>query len=418
MVEQLALNQRVAGSSPAGGTLIQKSTSSRARGAFSFIHRSWTGTVLPMTTRSTHNARTLAAKYYLSEDIYQQESEHIFEKSWLCIGSSASVSEPGSWFRVELEGESIIVNRDQEGTLHAFYNVCSHRGTRLCSEESGRFSKYIVCPYHAWSYGLDGSLAAAPHMDDVPCFNRDELSLVKIAFKEWEGQIWVNFAENPEPFEQALAPLIGKFTRWRIPELKPVHKTVYEVDANWKLILQNYSECYHCPALHPQLNRLTPFRDASNDLDEGKVLGGPMHLSKNAHSMTMSGQVCGTPLGDLAGKDLRDVHYYVIFPCMFLSLMPDYALVHRIARLGPTRSRVECEWLFQPDAVAAENFDPSDAIEFWDVTNRQDWAISIESQRGIASRAYRPAPYSNLESMIAALDRTYLKEIGDSTATP
>jgi Rieske 2Fe-2S family protein len=368
-----------------------------------------------MNTRANHGAKTLEGKYYGSEEIHQLETGRIFQRCWLCIGSGARVAEPGSWFRVEIEGESLIVTRDREGALHVFYNVCRHRGTRLCSEECGKFGKYVVCPYHAWSYALDGSLAAAPHMDGVPSFDREELGLNKIAFVEWEGQILVNFAEDPEPFEEALAPLVEKFTRWQLPDLRPVHRTVYEIDANWKLILQNYSECYHCPSLHPQLNKLTPYRDASNDLTEGRVLGGPMHLSKGHESMTMSGKSCGASLGDLEGDELRDVHYYVIFPNMFLSLMPDYVLVHRIFRLGPTRSRVECEWFFRPEAIEAEGFDPSDSIEFWDTTNRQDWAISEESQLGIGSRAYRPGPYSNLENMIVSLDRTYLHELGSGT---
>lgn len=369
-------------------------------------------TLMPMTMRPNQGSLTLEAEYYSSGKIHERETERIFQRCWLCIGSSARIWEPGSWFRVEIEGESLIATRDREGVLHVFYNVCRHRGTRLCSAEEGMFGKYVVCPYHAWSYSLDGSLAAAPHMDDAPCFERKEFGLVEIAFVEWEGQILVNFAEHPEPFEEALAPLIDKFTRWGLPDLRPVHRTVYEIRANWKLILQNYSECYHCPSLHPQLNKLTPYRDASNDLTEGRVLGGPMHLVKGCESVTISGRMCGTSLGDLVGDDLRHVHYYVIFPNMFLSLMPDYALVHRIFRLGPTSSRIECEWLFTPEAIGRGDFDPSDAIEFWDTTNRQDWSISEESQLGIGSRAYRPAPYSSLESMVASLDQTYLRELG------
>ena len=367
-----------------------------------------------MDHRSSQNARTLPGHYYGSPEVHERESERIFRSEWLCVATAARIPKTGDWVRVELEGDSLLIIRGEGGTIQAFHNMCRHRGTRLCSEAEGHFKKFAICPYHAWAYGLDGSLARAPHMEGVDCFNQDELGLISVSTTEWEGQVFVNFSEQPVPFDQALASLIGKFTRWELPDLVPVHSTVYEIEVNWKLVIQNYSECYHCPALHPQLNRLTPFRDASNDLTEGNVLGGPMHLSKNAFSMTMSGRTCGLPLGDLAGPELRDVHYYVIFPNMFLSLMPDYALVHRIHRLGPTRSRIECEWLFRRESTEQPGFDPSDAIEFWDVTNRQDWAISEESQKGIASSAYRPGPYSNLESMIAELDRTYLRQLGET----
>lgn len=359
---------------------------------------------------------TLSRKYYCSPEIHARETERIFQQCWLCVGSAASIPNPGDWFRADMEGESLIVTRDREGVIHAFYNVCRHRGTRLCSEHRGTFGKYVVCPYHAWSYALDGSLAAAPHMDDVPSFEREDYGLHEVALGEWEGQLFVNLASDPEPLEKALAPLMGKFARWELPQLEPVHHTVYEIGANWKLVLQNYSECYHCPSLHPQLNRLTPFRDASNDLVEGRILGGPMRLGEGAQSMTMSGKSCGTPLGQLDSGELREVHYYVLFPNMFLSLMPDYALIHRIHRLAVDRTRIECEWLFRPEAIAREDFDPSDAIQFWDTTNQQDWAISEQSQAGIASRAYAPGPYSDLESMVSALDREYLRTIDSPEA--
>ena len=368
-----------------------------------------------MDQRSSENATTLPGRYYCAADVFERETEQIFREQWLCVATASRIPETGDWVRVELEGDSILVIRGDDGRIQAFHNMCRHRGTRLCAEAGGHFKKFVVCPYHAWAYGLDGSLARAPHMEGVECFNQEELGLVEIPTTLWEGQVFVNLGENPSPFETLLPALINKFTRWDLPHLSSVHNTTYEIEANWKLVIQNYSECYHCPALHPQLNRLTPFRDSSNDLTEGNVLGGPMHLSKNAHSMTMSGQTCGLPLGDLAGEELRDVHYYVLFPNMFLSLMPDYALVHRIHRLGVTRTRIECEWLFRTEAVQATGFNPSDAIEFWDVTNRQDWEVSEESQKGIGSRAYRPGPYSNFESMIAELDRTYLAQLAEST---
>jgi Rieske 2Fe-2S family protein len=363
--------------------------------------------------RSSHGARTLPREYYTSHEVYARESEAIFGRSWICVGHVSALPDPGSYLRADVEGESVIVVRDRDGRINGFYDVCRHRGTRLCEADAGTFAKYIVCPYHAWAYDLTGRLAAAPNMDDVEGFDRDELALHPVATTTWEGLVLVNLETDPTPFDEAFAGLGSKFAPWRLHELVSVHQTRYDVAANWKLLFQNYSECYHCPSLHPVLNRLTPYRDSRNDLEEGPVLGGPMILSPGSASMTMDGRACAAPLGDFTGDERRLVHYYVAFPSFFLSVMPDYALVHRMVRHDAARTTVVCDWLFRPDAAAKPGFDPSGAIEFWDMTNRQDWEICERSQAGIASRAYGPGPYSNLESMLAALDREYLRALGD-----
>ena len=246
-------------------------------------------------------------------------------------------------------------------------------------------------------------------MADADGFDRASYPLHPVAVATWGGLVFVNLAEHPEPFESVFAALLTRFEQWRLPTLTPVHRVTYDVAANWKLLVQNYSECYHCPTLPPALNRLTPYRDTSNDLDEGPVVGGPMRLAKGAQSMTTDGRACAAPIGGLSGDELRLVHYYLIFPSVFLSLMPDFVIVHRLGRRGPARTSVECEWLFDPGAVAADGFDSARAIEFWNTTNCQDWRICELSQQGIGSRAYRPGPYSNLESLLAAVDREYLQ---------
>ena len=202
---------------------------------------------------------------------------------------------------------------------------------------------------------------------------------------------------------------MNKFSQWRLLELESVHQIVYDVEANWKLLFQNYSECYHCPNLHPVLNRLTPYRNSSNDLEEGPFLGGPMDLAQDYQSMTMSGQRCAAPLGEVSGEDLSRVYYYTIFPNMLLSLHSDYVLVHRIQPQSAGQTRIVCDWLFHPDAITQPDFDPNGAIEFWNMTNKQDWQVTERSQKGICSRAYIPGPYAELESMLAAWDREYLK---------
>ena len=359
-------------------------------------------------TRTALGAKTLAGAYYTSADVWRQEWERIFSRNWLYVGRAAQIDAAGSYFLTEVGEESLIVLRNGQGEARGFYNVCRHRGTRLCAESAGQLAHTIQCPYHAWTYDLSGSLIGAPNMHELPNFRKEDYPLAAAAAAEWEGCLFVNLDAGGPPLSQALAPIWHKFHAWRLAELVVAQETTYEVGANWKLIFQNYSECYHCPTLHPALNRLTPYRNAGNDLEEGPILGGPMLLSDGVGSMTLSGQRCAPPLGDVGGADLGRVYYYTLFPSMFLSLHPDYVLIHRLQPLAVDHTRVICQWLFHPTALAQPGFDPSEAVAFWDMTNRQDWRVCELSQQGVSSRAYTPGPYAELESMIAAFDRAYL----------
>lgn len=363
-----------------------------------------------MKVRTARGAFTLPREYYTSRDVYEHERARIFSRSWIYVGHVSRIPGPGDFFLITVDGECLIVTRDGENRVHAFFNVCRHRGTRICSESEGRFAGTIQCPYHAWTWGMDGRLKSAPHMSEVEGFETADYPLHSAASTVFEGLIFVNLSREPEPFEKVFRALSGKFRRWRIEELRSVHQTVYEVDANWKLFFQNYSECYHCPPVHKVLNRLTPYRDSFNDLEEGPFLGGPMKMAAGSgSSMTLSGRACAAPLGDVSGDDLGLVYYYTIFPSMFVSLHPDYVLIHRGVPVSVDHTRIYCNWYFHPDAIADEEFDPSGAIEFWDMTNRQDWHLCTIAQQGISSRAYTPGPYSELESQLAAFDREYLK---------
>jgi Rieske 2Fe-2S family protein len=365
-----------------------------------------------MSDRTSSGAKTLPRRFYASPTVFQEEIDKIFSRRWLFVGHESEVSAPGSFLRTRVADEQIVIVRDREGQVRAFYNVCRHRGAQFCVEERGELASGFQCPYHAWTYGLDGSLIGAPNMDEVEGFRREDQALHPVATQVWEGLIFVNLAARPEPFDDAFAPLLGKFDQWHIAALTRAHRTVYDVRANWKLLFQNYSECYHCPTVHPMLNKLTPYRNSANDLDEGPFLGGPMKMAMSEGSMTMTGRRCGSPLGGVEGDDLSLVYYYTIFPNLFLSLHPDYVLIHRGEAIACDHTRIVCEWYFHPDDIAREDFDPAPAVEFWDMTNREDWHLCTISQQGISSRAYSPGPYSNLESQLAAFDREYLRALG------
>ncbi len=366
-------------------------------------------------------AKTLEQRYFVSPEIFAEEQDRIFSKQWVLVGHQSQLAEAGDYFITEVASESVIIVRDKGGEVHGFYNVCRHRGTRLREARNGRLSA-IQCPYHAWTYGLDGRLIGAPHMDQVPGFDKADYSLHAVNLALWEGFIFVNLADAgtrlrseatarqaPGDFislERWFAPLNGKFSHWNMSILRPAKRIEYDVRANWKLMFENYSECYHCPGVHPMLSKVSPYDSAENDLAEGPFLGGFMKINKGA-GLTMSGKACALPVGEI--ENLQEVFYYSIFPNMLLSLHPEYVMVHQLWPKSPERTLIVCDWLFHPDAFNRSDFKPEDAIEFWDMTNGQDWHVCELSQQGIASRAYEPGPYSPRESIPAAWDEYYLQ---------
>ena len=370
-----------------------------------------------MKLRTSFGQRTLAREYFTSPELFETERERIFLRSWLLVGHVSQLEAPGSYFLYEIDRESVIVLRDGAGVVRAFHNHCRHRGSRLCQHASGTLGATIQCPYHAWTYSLDGALRAVPTMADVAGFDPANYPLHRVALETWQGFIFINLERNPPAFADALPALVGKFPHRRANELKSVHTAVYEIDANWKLIFHNFSECYHCPTVHPLLNKLTPFRNSENDLDEGAVLGGPMSMTNPEGSMTMGGARCATPFAALSAEERARVYYYTVFPSAFVSFHPDYVLVHRAQARALDRTRVLCDWYFHPDAIAAPGFDPTPAIDFWDLTNRQDWELCANAHLGVTSRAWEPGPYSELESQLAAFDRHYLRIMNPEPAT-
>jgi len=361
----------------------------------------------------THGQMTMPQRYFVSPDVLSEEMEKLFTRQWLCVDREERVSAPGDYFLLEVADASIIILRDQQGTVRAFHNVCRHRGSRICEEHQGQFSETIQCPYHAWTYALDGRLIGAPATNDLENFRKRDFPLHPVALALWEGFIFISLAERPAPFEEAHGPLIGRFSRFNLPNLRVGRTIEYDVHANWKLVVQNYSECYHCALVHPTLTKRTPPTMGENDLVEGPFLGGYMILADDARSMTMSGRVCGVPVDPaLPVEEHNRVYYYSIMPNMLLSLHPDYVMYHVLWPVAPDRTRILCHWLFNPETLAGETFDIDDGVKFWDMTNREDWHVCELSQRGVRTRAYRPGPYSRRETISAAFDRDYLQAMG------
>jgi phenylpropionate dioxygenase-like ring-hydroxylating dioxygenase large terminal subunit len=382
-------------------------------------------TAFRKTVETFHaGAKTLPQRYFVLPEIFAQEQERIFSKQWVLVGHQSGIAQAGEYFISKVADESLIVVRDKRGEIRGFYNVCRHRGSRLVENRKGQLSAAIQCPYHAWTYGLDGRLIGAPHMDDVPGFDKADYPLHSVNLGLWEGFIFVNLDSEEArlrseatarqrsgdfiSLERWFAPLTGKFSHWNMPILQPAKRIEYDVRANWKLMFENYSECYHCPGVHPQLQKVSPYDSAENDLREGPFLGGFMKINPGK-SLTVSGNACAAFVGKI--ENLQQVFYYSIFPNMLLSLHPEYVMVHQLWPQSPDRTLIVCDWLFHPDAFARKDFKPQDAIEFWDMTNKQDWHVCELSQQGIASRAYTPGPYSSRESIPATWDEYYLRQM-------
>jgi len=359
----------------------------------------------------TDGAMTLPGRFYTSPEIFQLELESLFLRQWICVGREADLPGPGGYFVRNIGTESVIVVLGRDWVIRAFHNVCRHRGTRLCEANEGLFKNAIRCPYHAWAYGLDGRLLAAPSMENVTGFAAADYPLHPVALARWEGFLFLSLAAEPEPFETAYAPLLGKFALYNLPHLRRMTRINYDVRANWKLMFENYSECFHCPSVHPALVKLSPADSGANDLVSGPFLGGYMEVKPERGSMTLSGNACSMPVGDLPTEEMHRVYYYSLFPNMLLSLHPDYVMVHTLWPEAPDRTRIECEWLFHPDSAKQPDFNPDDGVLFWDKTNREDWHICESSQLGVASRAYTVGPYSPRESISVAFDREYLRAL-------
>jgi len=355
-------------------------------------------------------ARTMPREQYTSASVLADEQERIFARHWNCVGRVGRLARAGDYIVRDVAGESLIILRDRGGELRAFFNVCRHRGTRICRETAGQFSETIQCPYHAWTYTTDGRLIGAPHMQEVEGFDRRDYPLHAAAVAEWEGFVFVNIDEAPQPFSEWFAPMLRRLERYCLAELTVGHSVTYDVRANWKLVFQNYSECLHCPMIHPELSTVLPYQSGANDLVEGPFLGGYMEITPPNESATLSGRACGRLVNpSLGDADRHRAFYYTVMPNLMLSVHPDYVNYYLLTPVAVDRTIVESEWMFHRENAGDPTFNPGDAIGFWDVTNRQDWDIVERSQLGISSRRYEPGPYSPRESIPAAWDRTYLE---------
>jgi Rieske 2Fe-2S family protein len=265
------------------------------------------------------------------------------------------------------------------------------------------------CPYHAWIYDLEGKLVRAKHTESLEEFSLETYGLTPIRLETWQGFVFLNLDPEAGPLADQLGDLVEHVARFDFGALRPAKVIDYDIAANWKFVAENYSECYHCPGLHPQLNKLTPY-DLGEEYDtNGAWQGGWMEFADGVETMALDGghgSRQGRPsMPGITAEDERRIDYCVVWPTTFLSIHPDYLLVHRLIPDGPSRTRIICEFLFPETTMAMADFDPSDAIAFWDLTNSQDWHVCELQQRGTKSRSWVAGRYSELEDSVHFFDR-------------
>ncbi len=356
--------------------------------------------------------RMLPADAYTSPGVLAWEQRQLFAGSWSCLGRLVELlatpdgGRPVTQRAVRVGDVATLLVRDGD-TVRMFANTCRHRGHELLPDGDTSQRRTILCPYHAWTYDLGGSLVAARGFQDEERFATDEHGLVELPVEVWQG--WV-FGHALHPlgsdlvpsFTEHLGDVAGILAPYDVGSLVLADRHSYEVAANWKVIAENYHECYHCPLIHPELCQISPPDSGDNYDLPGAWIGGSMDLRDGMATMSLTGALAATPL---PGVDPATVEYLHVLPNLLVSAHPDYVMTHRLLPLAPDRTWIECSWLVVPDAdgsaPAAEG-----AVQFWDLTNQQDWAACESVQRGLASPHFRPGPFAPNEDAVAHLVST------------
>lgn len=383
-------------------------------------------------------ARTsLDQAFYTHEDIYQRDIEEVYLKSWIYAGHQSEIPRVGDWFLFEMAGESVIIVRGVDNEVNALVNVCRHRGSRICLEKTG-CSKKLVCRYHGWSYSLDGGLHSAAHMPEG--FDKSEIKLKKIHTELLEGMIYVNFSEEPASFKPVHSGLTGCLKPYQLDKAKVAHRQTYSINANWKLSVENYTECYHCAPSHPEYTRghslAKPGARASEMATE--VMSRALECGLGEESVNCvyldepgfgtgfaferypmwrghitgseDGQSVAPLMGNIKGYDGGTTDFQV-GPATYALAYCDHVVIYRFTPVSLDESECDITWLVNGDAVEGKDYDKARLTWLWDVTTLADKRIIEHNSQGVKSRFYEAGPYSTMEEYTWAFISWYLAAI-------
>ncbi|HYO39241.1 MAG TPA: aromatic ring-hydroxylating dioxygenase subunit alpha [Nocardioidaceae bacterium] len=357
----------------------------------------------------------LPREMYVDEASWRVERDAVLYGEWFCVGrlDALGLTDPSRVVVVDVAAESVLITSDEDRALHAAYNVCRHRGSQIMPASGPRSAcqaSALRCPYHSWTYGLDGRLLKAPHAElgDPSAF-----ALNPVGVGAWGGFVFVHLSpERAEPLADSVAGVADTLAHYGLAELKVGASFSYEVAANYKVILENYNECYHCGPVHPELCRLVPaFAGGGDELDWG---AGIPHRD-GAWTFTATGTTSRAPLPGLDADERTRHKGDLAYPNLMLSASADHVAAFVLRPHAPDRTTVDCSLLFATDAVQAADFDPSDAGDLWDLVNKQDWAVCESVQRGMTSRSYRHGWFAPMEDDSLDIRRWLLPRLGGAT---
>jgi len=357
---------------------------------------------------------TLPGAAYHSDETYAIDQERVFYRNWMYVGRAERLPKPGSWMRVEIGGESLLVVRGKDEQIRGFYNVCRHRGSRICDDQEGFARTHLRCPYHAWGYALDGTLRTTP-MIDRDEIDRENTSLWPVHTDVWEGFVFINLSrEEPRPLLEHLAdqqdePL--RLARFGLADLRIGDITTNEVQANWKIVLENYNECLHCPTIHPELVAVVPAYRKGNIFEPGREDGG-VSLADGRTTMITDPRLRLPLLPGFKGQGDPQAYYGAgIYPTMFLDVDGSTCLATAIFPTGPRSCRLVTEYLFSPEAFDDPEFDPSPVVQFNELVTRQDGEACERVQRGVTSRVFDHGVFPAKDSWVHGFDQRYLRDV-------
>ncbi len=358
---------------------------------------------------------TLPGRAYHSDAAYALDTERVFHANWVYVGRAERLARPGSWLRFEIAEESILLVRGKDDLIRGFYNVCRHRGSQLCDAEQGEVRTHLRCPYHAWGYALDGTLVTTP-MIDKDEIDRESTSLWPVHTEVWEGFVFVNLSrQEPRPLVEHLADqqddALG-LARVGLSQLRIGHISTVEVRANWKIVLENYNECLHCPTVHPELMAVVPAYRKGSVFEAGREDGG-VTLADGRTAVAADPRLRLPLLPGLKGHEGPMAYYgAAIYPTMFLDVDGSTALATAIFPTGPRSCRLVTEYLFSPEAFDDPEFDPRPVIEFNELVTRQDNEACERVQRGVRSRVFDHGVFPAKDAWVYGFDQRYLRDVG------
>jgi glycine betaine catabolism A len=365
---------------------------------------------------------SIPARYYYDPQHYERELEAFWYGMWVMAGREEEVPEPRHYKVVKIGTQSIVIVRDLDGQLCAFHNTCRHRGSILCTEEQGRLpGRTLVCPYHTWTYSLDGQLVGTPRQMEIADFDRSAYPLFKVAVSTWGGFVFVNLAgERAAPLEAALGDLPGRFRNYGFGDLRIGKRIVLDVKANWKLLFENFSECFHCPPVHPELCEIaTLFWDAGawdlrRDAAGNPVPSARPRFKPGAATLTMDGTARIPPFRGLTADERSNLYQSQIFrPNLFLNVHPDYVNSHQMLPTGPESVRMIYDWLFEPESLTRPEFDLDHYVALWDLTNRQDARNCEWQQEGLHARPLAHGNFVPQEQGCHQFNQWVLESLGE-----